>query len=66
MTFVADMYGEGKRPTGKENPMEFLAPLMKNAPETRKRIVAAFDTMTKEAEKRDIGVVQIAKQSREA
>jgi len=55
IVFVADMYGEGKRPTGKENPMEFLAPLMKNAPETRRRIVAAFDTMTKEAEKRDIG-----------
>lgn len=55
IVFMADMYGEGKGPTGKENPMEFLAPLMKDAAETRRRIVAAFDTMTREAEKRDIG-----------
>jgi len=55
IVFMADMYGEGNAPTGKENPMEFLAPLMKNAAETRKRIVGAFDTMTREAEKRDIG-----------
>ena len=55
IVFMADMYGEGNAPTGKENPMEFLAPLMKNAAETRRRIVAAFDTMTREAEKRDIG-----------
>jgi len=55
IAFVADMYGEGNKPTGKENPMEFLAPLMKDAAETRRRIVAAFDTMTKEADKRDIG-----------
>jgi len=55
IVFVADMYGEGNGPTGKENPMEFLAPLMKDARETRKRIVAAFDTMTKEAETRDVG-----------
>jgi dienelactone hydrolase len=55
IVFVADMYGEGKAPTGKENPMEFLAPLMKDAAETRRRIVAAFDTMVKEAEWRDLG-----------
>ncbi|HXQ49954.1 MAG TPA: dienelactone hydrolase family protein [Stellaceae bacterium] len=55
IVFVADMYGEGGKPTGKENPMEFLAPLMKNAAETRKRVVAAFDTLVREAEKRDIG-----------
>jgi dienelactone hydrolase len=55
IVFMADMYGEGKGPTGKENPMEFLAPLMKDAPETRKRIVAAFDTMVKEAQQRDLG-----------
>jgi dienelactone hydrolase len=35
--------------------MEFLAPLMKNAAETRKRIGAAFDTMVGEAKKRGIG-----------
>jgi dienelactone hydrolase len=55
IVFMADMYGEGKQPTGKENPMEFLAPLIKDAGETRRRIVAAFDTMVKEAERRDIG-----------
>jgi dienelactone hydrolase len=55
IVFMADMYGEGNGPTGKENPMEFLAPLMKNAAETRKRIVAAFDTMLKEAGQRDLG-----------
>jgi dienelactone hydrolase len=55
IVFVADMYGEGGKPTGKENPMEFLGPLMKDATETRKRIVGAFDTMVKEGEKRDLG-----------
>jgi dienelactone hydrolase len=55
VVFMADMFGEGNQPTGKENPMEFLAPLMKNAAETRKRIVAAFETMTREAGTRGIG-----------
>jgi len=55
VVFVADMYGEGNKPTGKENPMEFLGPIMKDAGETRRRINAAFDTMLREAEKRDVG-----------
>ena len=55
VVFMADMYGEGNGPTGKENPMEFLAPLMKNAAETRKRIGAAFETMVRETQKRGIG-----------
>jgi dienelactone hydrolase len=55
VVFMADMYGEGNAPKGTENPMEFLAPLMKNAAETRKRIVAAFDTMISETQKRGIG-----------
>jgi dienelactone hydrolase len=55
IVFVADMYGEGGKPTGKENPMEFLAPLMKDAGETRRRIVASFETMLRETEKRDLG-----------
>src|SRR3984885_5746922 len=54
VVFMADMYGEGNAPTGKENPMEFLATLMKNAKETRARIVAAFDTMLSETAKRGI------------
>jgi dienelactone hydrolase len=55
VVFMADMFGEGNMPTGKENPMEFLAPLMKDAAETRKRIGAAFDTMLNETQKRGIG-----------
>ena len=52
---MADMYGEGNAPKGTENPMEFLAPLMKDAKATRSRIVAAFDTMLSETAKRGIG-----------
>ncbi|HUB94971.1 MAG TPA: dienelactone hydrolase family protein, partial [Stellaceae bacterium] len=55
VVFTADMYGEGNQPKGTENPMEFLADIMKNAAETRRRIGAAFDTMTKEAQSRGIG-----------
>jgi dienelactone hydrolase len=58
VVFMADMYGEGNAPKGTENPMEFLAPLMKDAAETRRRIVAAFDAMTKEAQSRGIGDVK--------
>ena len=55
VVFVADMFGEGKGPKGDENPMEFLKPLIENAAETRRRIVAAFDTMTQEAGARGMG-----------
>jgi len=55
VVFVADMFGEGNAPKGTENPMEFLAPLMKDAAETRRRITAAFETMTREAERRGTG-----------
>jgi len=55
VVFMADMYGEGNQPSGTENPMEFLAPLIKNAAETRKRMVAAFDAMIREAGKRGVG-----------
>jgi dienelactone hydrolase len=55
IAFVADMYGEGGKPKGNENPMEFLKPLMSDNAAMRRRIVAAFETMTREAEKRDIG-----------
>ena len=34
VVFMADMYGEGNAPKGTENPMEFLAPLMKDAKAT--------------------------------
>ena len=55
VVFVADMFGEGKGPKGDENPMEFLGPLISDAAETRWRISAAFETMTKEASARGVG-----------
>ena len=55
VAFVADMFGEGKGPMGTENPMDFLKPLIEDAAETRRRIVAAFETMTKEATALGIG-----------
>jgi dienelactone hydrolase len=55
VVFVADMFGEGKGPKGDENPMEFLEPLISDANETRKRISAAFDAMTREAAARGVG-----------
>ena len=55
VVFVADMFGEGKGPKGTEDPMAFLEPLISDATETRKRISAAFDAMTREAAARGIG-----------
>jgi dienelactone hydrolase len=55
VAFVADMFGEGKGPKGNENPMEFLGPLMGDVPELRRRILGAFETMSKEADQRGIG-----------
>lgn len=55
VAFVPDMFGEGKGPKGTENPVEFLTPLIENPTETRRRIVAAFEAMTKEAVARGIG-----------
>lgn len=55
VTFVADMHGLDRRPTGKENPMEFLAPLIANPKETRARVNGALEAMTKAAGERKIG-----------
>ena len=52
VAFVADMFGEGKGPKGTENPMEFLAPLINDAAETRRRISAALQAMSKEGNDR--------------
>jgi dienelactone hydrolase len=52
---VADMHGVGRRPTGKENPMEFLAPLIADPAATRARVNAALEAMTKAATERGIG-----------
>jgi dienelactone hydrolase len=58
VVFVADMYGEGRGPKGTENPMEFLAPIMADAPGMRRNIVGALDTLTAEAKSRGIGDVK--------
>src|SRR2546423_2610303 len=53
--FVADMFGEGNGPVGTEEPMEFLKPFMSDVPGMRRRIAAALDTLTREADRRAIG-----------
>jgi dienelactone hydrolase len=55
VVFIPDMFGVGKGPTGTEQPMEFLAPFIADDAGTRRRIVAAFDTMTKQASQRGLG-----------
>ena len=55
VVFVADMFGAGKGPKGTENPLEFLAPFIDDVAGTRRRIVAAFETMTAAAAARGIG-----------
>src|SRR5258705_8096418 len=53
--FVDDMFGEGNGPVGTENPMEFLRPFMSDVPGMRRRITAALDTLTREADRRAVG-----------
>ncbi len=55
VTLVTDMHGLDRRPTGTENPMEFLAPLIADPAATRARVNAAFDAMTRAAGERGIG-----------
>ncbi len=55
VVLVADMHGLARRPTGQENPMEFLQPLIKDPAATRARINAALDTLTKSASEAGIG-----------
>src|SRR5260370_11472953 len=55
VVFVADRFGEGNGPVGTENPMEFLRPFMSDVAGMRRRIVAALDTLTREADRRAIG-----------
>src|SRR2546423_3641948 len=57
VVFVADMFGEGNGPVGTEDPMEFLRPFMADVPGMRRRIAAALDTLTREADRRAIGDV---------
>ena len=53
--FLADMHGLDRRPTGKENPMEFLAPLIADPRATRARVNAALNVMTEAAVARKVG-----------
>jgi len=55
VVLVADMHGLDRRPTGKENPMEFLAPLIADPKETRARVNGAMDVLTRVASERGIG-----------
>jgi dienelactone hydrolase len=49
------MFGEGNGPVGTENPMECLQPFMADVAGMRRRIAAALDTLTREADRRAIG-----------
>jgi dienelactone hydrolase len=55
VVFVADMFGEGNGPVGTENPMDFLKPFMADVAGMRRRITAALDALTREADRRAIG-----------
>ncbi len=59
VVMVADMHGLDRRPTGAENPMEFLQPLIKAPDVTRARVNAAMDTLTKAATERGIGAASL-------
>jgi dienelactone hydrolase len=54
VVFVADMYGEGKRPTDFGGAAALANPLRENAVEQRARIRAAYDAMLAEASKRNL------------
>jgi dienelactone hydrolase len=55
VVFVADMYGEGNGPVGTENAGEFLRAFLADTALMRRRIVAALDILTREADKRAVG-----------
>jgi dienelactone hydrolase len=54
IVFVADMYGEGTRPTDFGEAAKLANPLRENTTEQRKRIRAAYDAMATEAAKRNL------------
>jgi len=55
VVFVADMFGEGNGPVGTEDPGEFLRPFLADTAGMRRRIAAALDTLTREADRRAVG-----------
>jgi dienelactone hydrolase len=55
VAFVADMYGGGKIPAGPPEAAPLANGLRADAPERRRRIAAALDTLRDESRKRKIG-----------
>ncbi len=55
VAFIADMYGAGKVSKGPPEAAELANGLRADAPERRRRITAALETLRKESEKRGIG-----------
>jgi dienelactone hydrolase len=58
VAFIADMYGGGKVPSGPPEAMPLANALRADAPERRRRIGAALDTLRSESGKRNIGDLQ--------
>jgi len=54
VVFVADMYGQGRRPAGFAEAPAFANPLRENAIEQRRRIRTAYDTLVAEASRRNL------------
>ncbi len=52
VVFVADMYGEGRRPAGFQEAPSFANPLREDAHEHRRRIRAAYDALAAEGGRR--------------
>lgn len=55
IAFIADMYGSGKVPNGPPEAAPLANGLRADAPERRRRITAALDTLRSESDKRAIG-----------
>jgi dienelactone hydrolase len=55
IAFVADMYGDGKVPNGPPEAAPLANGLRADAPERRRRIIAALDTLRRESDRRGIG-----------
>ncbi len=55
VVFVADMYGKGKSPAGREQAMPMATEVRADAAMQRRRIRAAYDTMLAEVDSRKLG-----------
>jgi len=56
VAFVADMYGNGKIPAGPPEAAPLANALRADAPERRRRIVAALETLRAESRKRELAI----------